>query len=180
MVDRIREGAAPTGSANRRTIDHRPSTIGHQPVTTARIPPAGRVLALDWGVNRIGVAISDETQLLATPLDVLRRRTGKRLPLGPFLTIVEREQPVGLVVGLPLDDTGAMGDAAHAATEMGELFATRSGLPVVFVDESFTTAEGAERLIARGTSPGSRRHDVDAMAAAVLLERWLDQRRGAG
>ena len=141
------------------------------------IPPSGRVLALDWGVNRIGVAISDETQLLATPLDVLRRRTGKRLPLGAFLAIVEREHPVGLVVGLPLDDRGELGDAGRAAREMGEIFAVRSELPLDWLDESFTTAEVRERLIARGVSPGSRKDDVDAMAAAVLLERWLGARR---
>ncbi len=146
---------------------------------TPPIPPTGRILALDWGINRIGVAISDETQLLATPLAVLRRRTGKRLPLGAFLDLVEREHPVGLLVGLPLDDTGAAGDAAHAAREMGELFAARSGLPLDWLDESFTTTEASERLIARGVSPASRKHDVDAMAAAVLLERWLESRRAS-
>lgn len=145
---------------------------------TPHIPPTGRVLALDWGVNRIGVAISDETQLLATPLDVLRRRAGKRLPLGAFLTIVEREHPVGLVVGLPIDDRGELGDAGRAAREMGEVFAVRSRLPLDWLDESFTTAEVEERLIARNISPASRRHDLDSMAAAVLLERWLEARRG--
>ncbi len=143
-----------------------------------RIPPAGRVLALDWGQSRIGVAITDETQLLASPLTVLRRRAGKRLPLGAFLTVVEREHPVGLVVGLPLDDHGAVGESARAARAMGEQFASRTKLPVDWLDESFTTAEVLERLTARGVSPSTRRDEIDAMAAAVLLERWLGARRG--
>lgn len=146
---------------------------------TYDIPFSGRILALDWGASRIGVAISDETQLLATPLAVLPRRAGKRLPLGAFLTIVETEHPVGLVVGLPLgdlydDETPSL----QAAREMGELFARRSGLPVEWVDESFSTAEVLDRLTARGVAPKSRRDSVDALAAAVVLERWLAARRG--
>ncbi len=142
------------------------------------IPRTGRVLGVDWGRNRIGIAITDETQLLASPLAVLRRRTGKRLPLGAFLTLVEREHPVGLVVGLPIDIEGHLGETAIAAREMGDLFATRSGLPLDWFDESFTTTEAEHRLTERGVAPRVRRFDLDAMAAAVLLERWIASRRG--
>lgn len=142
------------------------------------IPTSGRVLALDWGASRIGVAISDETQLLATPLAVLPRRAGKRLPLGAFLTIVETEHPVGLVVGLPLGDLyDDESPSLRGAREMGALFAARSGLPIAWVDESFSTAEALERLTSRGVAPRSRREAVDALAASVVLERWLDARR---
>ncbi len=134
-------------------------------------------MALDWGHARIGVAITDETQLLASPLDTLTRRAGKRLPLGPFLDIVERERPVGLVVGLPLDDDANEGESAQAARAMGEQFATRAALPIAWVDESFTTAEVLERLTDRGIAPRQRKAMIDAMAAAVVLERWLDARR---
>jgi putative Holliday junction resolvase len=129
-------------------------------------------------MQRLGLAISDETQLIAAPLAVLRRRAGKRLPLGEFLTIVETERPVGLVVGLPLDDEGQLGPAAQAAREMGDLFAVRSGLPLDWLDESFTTMEAEHRLHERGVSPRTRRTDIDALAAAVLLERWIAERRG--
>ena len=141
------------------------------------IPTTGRVLALDWGLARIGVAITDETQLLASPLGTLTRRAGKRLPLGPFLDLVERELPVGLVVGLPLDDEGAEGESAQAARAMGEQFAARAELPLEWIDESFTTAETLERLTASGIAPRQRKADIDAMAAAIVLERWLDARR---
>lgn len=141
------------------------------------IPVAGRVLALDWGATRIGLAISDETQLIASPLGTLTRRAGKRLPLGQFLDVIERERPVGVVVGLPLDDEGLEGESAQAARAMGEQFATRASLPVNWVDESFSTTETLERLTDRGIAPRRRRESIDAMAAAILLERWLDRRR---
>ncbi len=64
---------------------------------TPYIPHHGRVLALDWGTARIGLAITDETQLIARPLTTLTRRAGKRPPRGDFLTIVEREKPVRYV-----------------------------------------------------------------------------------
>ena len=141
------------------------------------IPRVGRVMALDWGHARIGVAITDETQLLASPLGTLTRRAGKRLPLGQFLDLIEREHPVGLVVGLPLDDEGTEGESAQAARAMGEQFAARAALPIAWIDESFTTAETLERLTERGIAPRQRKADIDAMAAAIVLERWLDSRR---
>ncbi|MBP6442571.1 MAG: Holliday junction resolvase RuvX [Gemmatimonadales bacterium] len=145
--------------------------------SSTTIPTTGRVLALDWGHARIGVAITDETQLLASPLGTLTRRAGKRLPLGQFLDLIEREHPVGLVVGLPLDDEGTEGESAQAARAMGEQFAARAALPIAWIDESFTTAETLERLTERGIAPRQRKADIDAMAAAIVLERWLDTRR---
>jgi putative Holliday junction resolvase len=139
------------------------------------IPPVGRVLGLDWGSSRIGVAISDETQLVATPLDTLRRRTGRRLPLAQFLTLITRERPVGLVVGLPLDDHGREGGSARAAREMGVTFAARSYLPLDWIDESFTTARTLETLHEMGRRPA--RENIDQLAAAELLQQWLDARR---
>jgi putative Holliday junction resolvase len=139
------------------------------------IPASGRVLGLDWGTSRIGVAISDETQLVASALDTLTRRAGRRLPLAQFLTLVTRERPVGLVVGLPLDDDGREGESAAAARAMGVAFAARSYLPVDWIDESFTTARMLEvqRELGRRPQPQAR----DALAAAELLQRWLEARR---
>ena len=141
------------------------------------IPPTGRVLGLDWGTSRIGVAMSDETQLIATPLDTLTRRTGRRLPLAQFLAIVTREKPVGLVVGLPLDDDGRIGDSAAAAREMGLKFAARTYLPIEWIDESFTSARTIETMIEM--SKRVTRTNVDPLAAAQLLQEWLDGRRAS-
>ncbi len=139
------------------------------------IPPTGRVLALDWGSSRIGVAISDETQLVATALDTLTRRAGRRLPVAQFLKIVTREKPVGLVVGLPLDDDGREGDAAIAARAMGVDLAARTYLPLDWIDESFTTAQTLATMIEMSRRP--TKQNVDRHAAAELLQQWLDKRR---
>ena len=149
------------------------------------IPATGRVLGLDWGTSRIGIAVSDESQLIATPLDTLGRRAGRRLPVARFLTLVEREHPVGLVVGIPVGDDGLEGASGTAAREMGRTLAARCGLPLEWVDESFTTAEAIRhrREAGSATTRSSRRTQrsgaggIDASAAAELLQRWLDTRR---
>lgn len=142
------------------------------------IPTTGRVLGLDWGTSRIGVAISDETQLIASPLATLTRRTGRRLPVGQFLTLVERERPVGLVVGIPLGDDGLEGNSGIAARETGRALAERSGLPLDWLDESFTTADALTRAREAGQrTPISNARGIDASAAAEILQRWLDSRR---
>jgi putative holliday junction resolvase len=156
------------GPVELSTIDHGPSTL----LTT--IPPHGRVLSLDWGTNRIGIAVSDETQLVATPLDTLRRRSGRRFPMKTFLDIVARVQPVGLVVGLPIDDNGREGVSAQAARAMGEDVAARTALPLDWTDESFSTADAAEHL--RESGGKVTLDNIDAHAAATLLQEWLDGR----
>ena len=143
------------------------------------IPATGRVLAVDWGSSRIGLAISDATQLVATPLGTLRRRAGKRLPLRDFLTIVETEHPVGLVVGIPFDDRGLESDSAIQARLMGDHFAERSALPVEWIDESFSTTDAHSAMLEGGAKRDRRRHEIDAVAAAVVLTRWLEARRTA-
>jgi putative holliday junction resolvase len=82
------------------------------------IPAIGRILALDWGEVRIGLALSDESQTLATPLETLVRRAGKRLPVPRLLELTSLHQPVGVVVGLPLSPDGIEEESAIAAREM--------------------------------------------------------------
>jgi putative Holliday junction resolvase len=139
------------------------------------IPSPGRVLGLDWGVRRIGIAISDETQLIASALATLTRRTGRRLPLKSMLELIETRAPVGIVVGLPLGDDGMEGLPAIAAREMGRVVAAKTNLPVDWIDESFTTARTLATLRQSGRS--ARGANVDALAAAELLQQWLDQRQ---
>jgi putative Holliday junction resolvase len=142
------------------------------------IPTHGRILALDWGERRIGLARSDESQLLAFPLDTLVRRAGKRFPMPPFLEHVAREAPVGLVVGLPLTGEGEEGDSATAARELAELVSRRTGLPVALWDERMSSARALKAIREQGGSTRGRRDEVDALAATILLQAWLDARRG--
>ena len=143
------------------------------------IPPAGRIIALDWGEVRIGVALSDETQVLASPLVTLVRRPGKRFPMPAFLGLVADHRPVGVVVGLPLTPEGTEGPAAVAARELGEAVSRRTALPVEWTDERLTTARALGAIREQGGSVRGRKADVDALAAAVLLQGFLDTRRFA-
>lgn len=144
------------------------------------IPRLGRVMALDWGERRIGLALSDETQLIASPLETLTRRPGKRFPMPRFLQLVGHRQPVGLVVGLPLGLDGREGPSSTAARELGALVGARTGLPVAFQDERLTSVQVQEAIREMGGSARGRREEVDALAAVVILQNWLDGRRSDG
>ncbi len=143
------------------------------------IPRAGRVLAVDWGEVRIGLALSDESQIIASPLDTLTRRRGKRFPMPRFLELVGAHAPVGLVVGLPLTPDGGERPATAAARELATLLGGRTGLPVELVDERVTTARAHAAIREQGGSTRGRREDVDALAAAILLQHFLETRRHA-
>lgn len=140
----------------------------------------GRILAVDWGERRIGLALSDETQVLAQPLTTLTRRAGKRFPMAQLLQQITTHNVVGIVVGLPLDESGAEGDAAHAARELADAIKRRvdEGLEVTMWDERMTTARVLAAVREMGGSTRGRKEDVDAMAAALLLQHYLDARKG--
>jgi len=143
------------------------------------LPSSGRLLAVDWGEIRFGIALSDEHQILATPLETLVRRAGKRFPMPRFLEVVGAHAPVGIVVGLPLDSTGDEGESAGAAREVADAIARRSGLPLELWDERMSTARALSAIQEQGGSTRGRRGDVDALAAAVMLQNFLDARRTA-
>jgi putative Holliday junction resolvase len=139
----------------------------------------GRLLGVDWGERRIGLALSDETRTLAQPLATLSRRTGKRFPMRELLTLVERHAVTGIVVGLPLDQEGAEGEAAGAARALAGDIAKRSAMPVELWDERLTTARALQAVREMGGNTRGRKDDVDALAATLLLQHYLDARRGS-
>jgi putative Holliday junction resolvase len=144
------------------------------------IPATGRIIAVDWGEVRIGLALSDELQLLASPLTTLVRRPGKRFPMPRFLELVAEHAPSGVVVGLPLTGEGTEGASAIAAREMADTIIARTGLPLVFQDERMSTARALGAIREQGGSTRGRREEVDALAAAILLQHFLDTRRRTG
>jgi putative Holliday junction resolvase len=144
------------------------------------LPDAGRLLAVDWGEVRIGLALSDETQSLATPLETLVRRPGKRFPMGRFLELIGEHAPTGVVVGLPLTGEGEEEASAASARELAGELERRSGLPVELWDERMSTARALSAIREQGGSTRGRRGDVDSLAAAVLLQHFLDARRARG
>jgi putative Holliday junction resolvase len=141
------------------------------------IPTTGRILGIDWGEVRTGLALSDPTQTLATPLETLSRRPGKRFPLARLLELTSLHDPVGVVLGLPLTLEGGEGESAQAARELGSKVADRTGLPLELWDERMSTSRALATVREQGGSTRGRKADVDALAAAVLLQHYLDARR---
>jgi putative Holliday junction resolvase len=141
------------------------------------LPTSGRLLAIDWGEVRLGLALSDETQFLASPLETLVRRPGKRFPMARLLELVETHRPVGVVVGLPLTGEGTEGPSAAAARELAGSVVHHTGLPLELWDERMSTARALAAIREQGGSIRWRKEDVDALAAAVLLQHYLDARR---
>jgi putative Holliday junction resolvase len=134
----------------------------------------GRVLGVDWGEKRIGLALSDETGTLAQPLATLTRRAGRRFPMQRLRALLDAHHPVAVVVGLPLTPEGHEGDAAVAARAMGSLIAARTGLPVHYLDERMTTARVQRTIRELGGGTRGRKGEVDQLAAVVLLQQFLD------
>jgi putative pre-16S rRNA nuclease len=139
----------------------------------------GRLLGVDWGEKRIGLSLSDESQILAQPLATLSRRPGKRFPMQALLAHTTTHNVVGVVVGLPLDEHGAEGDSARAARQLADDIARRSGLPVALWDERMTTARALHAVREMGGKTKGRKADVDALAATLLLQHYLDAKRGS-
>lgn len=140
----------------------------------------GRLLAVDWGERRIGLALSDETQVLAQPLTTLTRRAGKRFPMAQLLQQIAEHNVVGVIVGLPLDESGAEGDAAHSARDLADDIKRRvADIEVAMWDERMTTARVLAAVREMGGSTRGRKADLDAMAAALLLQHYLDSKRGS-
>lgn len=137
----------------------------------------GRVLALDLGQRRIGVALSDPGRSLAQPLLVLEC-AGRDQDVRAIAELARQHQATLLVLGLPRRTDDSLGPEADKALSFGKRLGRVLGLPVAYVDEWQTTVEAHELLIQGGASRARRRQVVDKMAAALILERYLlDQGR---
>jgi putative Holliday junction resolvase len=135
----------------------------------------GRLLAIDWGDRRIGIAASDELRMLATPSGVITRRAGKRPPVAELLRMMDEIGEVDAVVmGMPLDGDGNETPRCAEVRTVAAAITTRSGRPVSFVDERYSTARTHRALHEAGGKVGDHRHDIDAMTAAMLLQGVLD------
>jgi putative holliday junction resolvase len=132
-----------------------------------------RLLAVDYGERRVGLAVSDELGMFASPAGFIARRAGKRPPIAEIVRRAEALGARGFVVGLPLDaeghDTPRAVEARHVAAEL----TARTGLPARLVDERYTTAAALRAVRDMGGSTRGRKGDVDALAATVLLQHAL-------
>src|SRR5207249_5317898 len=114
---------------------------------------------------------------LATHLETLVRRAGKRFPMPRFLEILGAHTPVSIVVGLPLASAGDERESAAAAREVANAISRRSALPLELWDERMSTARALSVIREQGGSTRGRRGEVDALAAAVMLQHFLDARK---
>lgn len=137
-----------------------------------------RFLGIDYGERRVGLALSDPTATIAGPLPTLVRRAGKRPPVGEILRIADASEVVGFVVGLPLDQHGDESPWTAEVRAFAQKLAERSGLPVEFLDERMTSvrAERAVRSLGLQKSERERKDRVDAAAAVLILQTFLDRR----
>lgn len=135
-----------------------------------------RILAVDYGLARIGLAVSDETELLAQGLTVIKR--GSDAAACQEIVKIAQDRAVGaFVVGLPKLLSGELGERAKQCQRFARSLGKASGLPVDMYDERLTTVQAERMLISADVSRKKRRQVVDAVAATVLLQNYLDSRR---
>ncbi len=136
---------------------------------------AGRVIALDVGDVRVGVAVSDPLRLIAQPVEVY-----KRVGYGPdsryVLSLCDRFETRDVLLGLPLNMDGSLGAQAEKARDFGRVL-ERQGLRVFYQDERLTTVTAENVLISGNVRRENRKQYVDKLAAAVILEQWLASER---
>ncbi|MBA2473753.1 MAG: Holliday junction resolvase RuvX [Pseudonocardiales bacterium] len=139
----------------------------------------GRRLGIDFGEVRVGVALSDPSGILATPLITLKRDRPHGADLEALAALVAEHDVVEVVVGLPRTLAGRHGPAAQAATGYARALADRLGdaVPVRLTDERLTTVSAARVLAERGVRGRKQRAVVDQAAAVEILQSWLDTRR---
>jgi putative Holliday junction resolvase len=153
----------------------------HRPAGKSAVvhsPDMSRVVGIDLGSRRIGVALSDGLGLTAQPLATIARHGGVR-DLQAIAEVVARNDAGLVVLGLPLDPEGNEGAAARSARAFAERLQAALPVPVELIDESFSTVEAEEVLLAADLSRARRKQVIDRLAAAVILQRWLDQKAAA-
>lgn len=135
-----------------------------------------RILGIDYGERRIGIAISDPTATIAQPLMVLRRRAGKRPPVQAIADLVALHDAAHIVVGLPLTLAGDESDWTRDVRDFGRKLAERTGAGVTFADErmSSVAAERAVRALGLKRSQREQKERIDAAAAMIILQSHLD------
>lgn len=139
-----------------------------------------RALGIDLGSKRVGIAVSDFSGTIASPLLVLQRTRSRHEDHRRITDLVREEEAEIVVVGLPLDLRGEVGPAAKHALKEIQALANVVGVPVETHDERLTTVSADRALMEANIGARDRRKYVDKIAAAVMLQSWLDKRKALG
>lgn len=134
----------------------------------------GRILGLDFGLRRVGAAISDPTGSIASPLEMYERR-GLAQDARHYAELVRAHDVARIVIGLPVHTSGREGELAAKAREWGRWLAGVTNLPVAFADERYTSVEAEDLLLQAGLKRRRRKALRDQLAAQILLQAFLDQ-----
>ena len=135
-----------------------------------------RVMGLDFGSKTVGVAISDPLRITAQPMEIVRRKSENKLrqTLARLEELIEEYQVTQLVLGVPKNMNNTLGERAEKSLEFKEMLERRTGLPVVMWDERLTTVEANRAMIEGGVRREDRSKHVDALAAVLILQGYLD------
>lgn len=139
-------------------------------------PAYGRVLALDVGERRIGVAVCDTSWVLASPYTTLHAHP-PAIFLKKLQQIVTGEEIVQIVVGLPISLSGHEGPQAQRIRQFIDMLATHITVPITTCDERYTSAAAERLMIEAGLRPEQRKARIDEVAASIILQDWLDAHR---
>ncbi|MFC1924134.1 Holliday junction resolvase RuvX [Chloroflexota bacterium] len=132
-----------------------------------------RVLGLDIGDKRIGVAMSDPTGILANPLTQINR-TGTEVAIKAILEVVRQYEVERIIAGLPYSIDGSMGPQAQKVESFLKKLSERLDIPIETWDESYTTVAAECKMVEAGVRKDSRKKQIDAAAAAIILQEYLD------
>ena len=138
-----------------------------------------RVLGIDIGSKKIGIAISNQEMTLATPLTVVRRSSQKSEDHKAIMSIAHEWEVELLVVGIPLSLDGSLGVAAENVLQEIEHLERNTGIPVDTFDERFTTISAKQVLHNQGVSEKEQKNIIDQVAASIILQAWLDHKMSA-
>lgn len=155
-------------------MQQKETTNNSQVADVFEVPKTGRILAIDPGTGRCGVAVCDELRVTTRPLPFITRKSWKNL-LSNIKTLVAEYDAVALVVGLPLESDGTDGPMTAEARDMARKFALTLDIPVLLQDERVTSYEAKSRLWSEGLSLSDARKLTDSTAAAIILADFLDR-----
>ena len=136
-----------------------------------------RIMGLDFGSKTVGVAVSDPLGITAQPIEIVRRKSENKLrqTLARIEELIREYQVTQLVLGLPKDMNNTLGERAEKSLEFKEMLERRTGLPVVMWDERLTTVEANRALMEGNVRREERGKYVDALAAVLILQGYLDR-----
>jgi len=138
----------------------------------------GRILAIDWGEKRVGLALSDEGQLIASPHSVIARGRSRQDDLDAISRVVGQNEVERVVVGIPYRTDGRRGPEAQRVEGVVQRLREALSVPVDTIDERFSSAEARRALLDGAVTARRQRGKVDSVAASLILRTYLERRGG--